>query len=115
MNLQGFGARIRQAILDRASQMGQRYTNRQLARDLGVSDSAITEWISERSEPSIATFRAIAKATGKPVEWLMALDIEPNAVAPVVPHGEPLPRKKRAAAKKAASDRSGRRRRASGD
>lgn len=77
MSRQGFGARIRQAILDRGSQTGLRYTNRQLARDIGVSGSAITEWIAERSEPSIATFRAIAKATGKPAEWLMALDVEP--------------------------------------
>lgn len=107
MSRQGFGARIRQAILDRGSQTGLRYTNRQLALDIGVSGSAITEWIAERSEPSIATFRAIAKATGKAPEWLMALDVEPT-----IKVGERLPRTEK---KKPAAKPVSRRKRASGD
>jgi hypothetical protein len=98
MSLLGFGQRIRQAMLDHASQIGRRYTNAELATDVGeaergepYSKQLVTEWLSERSQPSIASFRAMALVTGKEPGWLMALDLpwEPRVRAPA----RKLPRK----------------------
>lgn len=78
----GFGERIRRALLEHASQIGRRYSNREFAEDVGraetgqpYSSSAVTEWIAERSEPGIATFKAMARILNKPVAYLMALDV----------------------------------------
>ena len=89
----GFGERIEQAILYHASQIGERVTLKAFGRAVGVRDrgraystSAVSEWIQERSEPTIRTFRVMAAITGKPVEWLMALDTELEELPAVPPY-----------------------------
>lgn len=106
MSTQGFGGRIRQAILDHASQIGRRYSGVQFGADVGkaergkpYSTQAVSEWIAERNEPSIKTFRAMAKVTGKPIDWLMGLDIEQTTVVKV---GQLAPRSAKKAEKPSA-------------
>ncbi len=99
----GYGDRIRQAVLDHAARIGRRYSNREFAEDVAraegrkaYSASAVSEWTAERSQPSIETFKAMAKVTGKSVTWLMALE-EPTATTSAsgslgahAPHAGPM-------------------------
>lgn len=85
----GFGERIEQAILFYASQKGSRVTLKAFGREVGIRDrgrgyttSAVSEWIQERAEPGIRTFRVMAAITGRPVEWLMALDSDLEEIVP---------------------------------
>lgn len=98
--LLGFGARIRQAVLDKASQIGRRYTTKEFAADVGNAErgrgkpyapSMITEWVSERSEPGIAALAAMTKVTGKSLEWLTAYDLLMAASATPAPKSGDAP------------------------
>lgn len=104
MDRHGFGERIRQAVLDHASQIRRQYSFAELGREVGTlergkpySSSAVGEWLAERNEPTLSTFKAIAKVTGKPVAWLMALDLEDAQAEPstgveeLVAEAEPPP------------------------
>lgn len=99
----GFGKRIKQAILDRASQIGRAYTGRELAHETGLAErgrgkpyaaSMVTEWIAERSQPGLAAFHAMAKVTGKDVAWLMAIDLFSSLPAEPTPAETRTPKKR---------------------
>lgn len=84
MALFGFGARINQALLDRSSQIGRRYTQEEFAAEVGMAErgkpytgAAVTDWIKERRTPDLPTFRAMATVLQRPMAWLMAAD-EPS-------------------------------------
>lgn len=77
----GYGKRIRRALRVWASQFetatyeefGQRVAEIE-KRDPAkgpYTSSAVSEWIQDRSEPKIATFKAIQKLTGFRASWLM--------------------------------------------
>lgn len=113
----GFGLRIKQAVLDRAAKLaregnpGRPYSLAQFGRDVGQLErgkdypsGTVGEWVAERNEPTISTFRAMAQVLGVDAAWLMALDL------PAMYYGEepPAPLKvaeKKPAAKKAAGGR----------
>lgn len=72
----GYGNRIREVIAGIAHQViasgrGRRYGNADFARDVGIvergqpySAQALSEWLAERSEPTLATFIAMARIAG---------------------------------------------------
>lgn len=68
----GYGRRIKQAVKDLISQIDERYSGAQFARDVGLlergnayADSMYTEWIAERSQPTIGAFMAMARVIRK--------------------------------------------------
>jgi transcriptional regulator with XRE-family HTH domain len=87
MSQQGYGQRIKQAILDLSASRGAEVTYGEVGRAVAVaegrpkpySSSAVSEWIQERSEPTIRAFRAMEAVFGKGAAWLMALDATPAA------------------------------------
>lgn len=116
MSTQGFGDRIRRSINDRSSQIGRRYTQKQFAKDVGNAEagrgrpysySAVSEWIAERNEPTLATFRAMAAVTGKSVAWLQAVD---DTEVPVEQAAKPTPMELVRRAPSDGADDAGRRR-----
>lgn len=77
MAVDGFGQRIRQALLDYASQIGERVPQSRIAAMLAeeegrgsYSAALITEWINERSTPQLRAIEALARVIGKPAGWL---------------------------------------------
>jgi len=84
---QGYGRRIEQALLDRQSQIGERLTLEWLGAEVGklekrkegaYTQAAVSSWVSERNEPSLVTFKALAEALHTTPEWL-AFAVRPAA------------------------------------
>lgn len=80
MALQGFGRRVRRAWHLWASRSDEAVTYADFGAALAkeekrvegpYSTSAISEWIAERSEPRISTFRAMATISGFRTSFLM--------------------------------------------
>lgn len=92
IDAKGFGSRIQRAIFDHQSQIGARYTQKDFGRDVGIAErgepwggTTVGEWIAERNEPSIATFKAMSYVTGKSIMWLMGIDelvLKPTSAKP---------------------------------
>src|SRR4051812_11905370 len=74
----GYGERIRQTIRELAVRKGRKYTATEFAHDVGMaererpySSGTLGEWTSERNEPSLATFMAMAVVAGhRHAGWL---------------------------------------------
>jgi transcriptional regulator with XRE-family HTH domain len=49
-------------------------TQAELAKRLGITRSAVSQYESGRNKPSIAHFNEIARITGKPLSWLVIED-----------------------------------------
>ncbi len=79
----GYGARIRQLVFERASQMqreamargerARRYTDTQFAADVGMaergkpySNTTVGDWLTERNEPAIASALAMEAVLERP-------------------------------------------------
>lgn len=60
---QPFGERVRRALFG--------HTVREIAKAVGVSQSAIYNWISGTNEPNLTKLAAFATATGVSVQWLV--------------------------------------------
>lgn len=117
MSARGFGNRIKQAVLEHAAKLaregapGRTYSLAQFGRDVGMLErgkeypsGTVGDWVAERNEPTITTFRAMAQVLGRETGWLMALDL------PAMYFGEPAPVKKGAERKPAAKKATGGRR-----
>jgi len=95
MAVDGFGQRIKQALLDYASQIGERVPQSRvaamLAEEEGVgsySGALITEWVNERSTPQLRAIEALARIVGKPAGWLAFGDDAMTTTAPKKPAPE---------------------------
>lgn len=95
-------------VLDRASQIGRRYSDREFAEDIGrvergapYAASTLTEWYKERNEPGLATFLAMEVVLERPGAacylafgcWPAEGAATPGAVAPASKLPLPDPRK----------------------
>lgn len=85
----GFAARFGRAILRYQSQIGSRVTYEDLAARISEAEgrtpayakSAVSEWVQGRSEPRLATIKAIADALGVSASWLAFGDVTQAAAA----------------------------------
>lgn len=73
------GGRIEKLILDLAAKRGGRVTLADFGRMVGdaevgrgepYSKSAVSEWIQNRAEPSLAAIKAMEKVTGRDRLWI---------------------------------------------
>jgi transcriptional regulator with XRE-family HTH domain len=98
--LPGQGRRIQQVVLDLSAKLGRRITLEEFGELVGkaekgrgraYSKSAVSEWVQDRNEPTLAAFLAIVAVTakyappGKSKEWLIFGDDDPVPVLPIQP------------------------------
>lgn len=78
------GDRIRQARFQRQAHLGRAVTQTALAKTLGVSPGAVSQWENGTTEPSLAVLPKLAQALGVSAGWL-AFGEEPAADDPTNP------------------------------
>lgn len=100
MPLPGQGKRIEQLVFDLSAKFGRRVSLAEVGELVGkaekgrhrpYSKSAVSEWIQERNEPTIAAFMAMETVSvkhtppGRRKEWFAFGDEEPLQILPAVP------------------------------
>lgn len=89
----GHGRRIEQAIFDRQSALGRRYTQSEFGRDVGMrlrgkplGRSTLVDWIAERNQPSLEAFAAMEAVLERPgIRVYLAFGVWPQEKAPAHP------------------------------
>ena len=100
MPLPGQGRRIQQVVLDISAKLGRRITLEEFGELVGkaekgrgrpYSKGAVSEWIQDRNEPTLAAFLAIVAVSvkhappGRTKEWIIFGDDEQLPALPLQP------------------------------
>lgn len=94
MPIAGQGKRIQQLVLDLAAKLNRRITLADFGEMVGraekgrgkpYSATAVSEWIQERNEPTIAAFQAMAKVAGRSFTAVTLGEEEKVPMLPAVP------------------------------
>lgn len=66
-----FGRKVRRLLQDRKDESRRPATAADLARDLGIDQGTVMDWINEGRSPRARTARAVAECFGVDATWLL--------------------------------------------